>query len=216
MTKPITVLLADDHAIVTEGLRLALTPSFTVIGTVSDGRALVIAAAELKPDVIVVDVSMPFLGGIEAARRIRDTDPEVRIVFLSMHTDLVYAAEAFLAGGSAYIVKTAAGAELVTAIREVMQGRAYIGEGVNREALERMIEGELHSRGASRVLSPRQRQVLQLVAEGRTTKSIADTLHVSSRTVEFHRYRLMKSLGLRTIAELVRYAIQHNFVLPPT
>lgn len=216
MTKPIAVLVADDHAIVTEGLRLLLTPSFTVIGTVPDGHALVIAAAELKPDVIVVDVSMPLLSGIEAARRVRATDPEVRIVFLSMHTDLVYAAEAFLAGGSAYIVKTAAGAELVTAIREAMQGRLYIGEGLNREALEGLIQRELCSRGASHALSPRQRQVLQLVAEGRTTKAIADSLHVSSRTVEFHRYRLMKSLGLHTIAELVRYAIQHNVVLPPT
>ena len=216
MTRPIAVLLADDHAIVTEGLRLVLTPSFTVIGTVSDGRALVTAAAELKPDVIVADVSMPLLSGIEAARRVRETDPDVRIVFLSMHTDLVYAAEACLAGGSAYILKTAAGAELVTAIGEALQGRRYIGEGLNREALEGLIERELRSRGASRPLSPRQRQVLQFVAEGRTTKGIADTLHISSRTVEFHRYRLMKSLDLRTIAELVRYAIQHNVVLPPT
>jgi DNA-binding NarL/FixJ family response regulator len=216
MTKRLAVLLADDHAIVTDGLRLVLTPSFTVIGTVSDGRALVAAAVELKPDVIVVDVAMPILSGIEAARRIRETDPEVRIVFLSMHTDLVYAAEAFLAGGSAYIVKTAAGVELVTAIREAMQGRSYVGEGLNREALEGLIQRELRSRGASRALSPRQQQVLQLVADGRTTKAIADTLHVSARTVEFHRYRLMKSLGVRTIAELVRYAIQHNVVLPPT
>jgi DNA-binding NarL/FixJ family response regulator len=216
MTKPIAVLLADDHAIVTEGLRLVLTPTLNVIGTVSDGRALVNAAAELNPDVIVVDVSMPLLNGIEAAREIRKTDPDVKIVFLSMHADLVYAAEAFLAGGSAYILKTAAGAELVTAIRAALQGRSYIGEGLNRAALEGLIQCELRSRGASRALSPRQRQVLQLVAEGRTTKVIADTLQVSSRTVEFHRYRLMKSLGLRTIAELVRYAIQHNFVLPPT
>ena len=216
MTTPIAVLVADDHAIVTEGLRLLLTPSFTVIGTVSDGRALVIAAAELKPDVIVVDVSMPLLSGIEAARRVRAIDPEVRIVFLSMHTDLAYAAEAFLAGGSAYVVKTAAGAELVTAIREAMQGRLYIGEGLNREALEALIQRELRSRGASPALSPRQRQVLQLIAEGRTTKAIADTLCISSRTVEFHRYRLMKSLGLHTIAELVRYAIRHDLVVSPT
>ena len=216
MTKPIAVLIADDHPIVTEGLRLLLTPKFTVVGSVSDGRALVIAAAELKPDVIVVDVSMPLFSGIEAARRVRATDPEVRIVFLSMHTDPVYAAEAFLAGGSAYVVKTAAGAELVTAIREAMQGRRYVGEGLNREALEGLIQRELRSRGASPALSPRQRQVLQLVAEGRTTKAIADTLCISSRTVEFHRYRLMKSLGLHTIAELVRYAIQHNLVVSPT
>jgi len=215
ITKPIAVLLADDHPIVTEGLRLVLTPAFNVIGTVSDGRALVTAAAELQPDAIVVDVSMPLLNGIEAAREIRKTDAGVKIVFLSMHTDLVYAAEAFLAGGSGYILKTAAGAELVTAIADALRGRFYISEGLNRAALEALIQRELASRSGSRALSPRQRQVLQLVAEGQTTKAIADTLQVSSRTVEFHRYRLMKSLGLRTIAELVRYAIHHNVLLPP-
>lgn len=216
MTKPVAVLLADDHAIVVEGLSLVLTTSFTVIGTVPDGRALVAAAAELKPDVIVADVSMPLLSGIEAARRIRQTDPDVKIVFLSMHHDLVYAAEAFLAGGSAYVLKTAAGAELVTAIREALQGRPYIGKGLDREALQGLIQHELRTRGPARALSPRQLQVLPLVAEGCTTKAIAETLHISPRTVEFHRYRLMKSLGLRTIAELVRYAIQREFVLPTT
>jgi DNA-binding NarL/FixJ family response regulator len=214
MTKPIALLIADDHAIMVEGLRLVLTTTFTVIGTVPDGRALVTAAAELKPDVIVVDISMPLLNGIEAARQIHKTDPDVKIVFLSMHRDLVYAAEAFLAGGSAYVLKTSAGAELVTAIRDALQGRPYIGEGLNREALQELIQHELQSRGAARALSPRQRQVLQLVAEGCTTKVIADTLHISPRTVEFHRYRLMKSLGLRTIAELVRYAIERDFVPP--
>lgn len=211
----VTVLLADDHAIVTEGLRRVLEPAFNVVGAVPDGRALVAATSELTPDVIVVDVSMPLLNGIEAARQIRKTDRHVKIVFLSMHPDLVYASEAFLAGGSAYVLKASAGTEIATAIREVIHGRTYVTSAIDRRALNAQIQRDRRAGSTLHTLPPRQREVVQLLAEGRSTKQIAEVLDVSPRTVEFHRYRAMKSLGLHTIAELVQYAIKHNLIIPP-
>jgi DNA-binding NarL/FixJ family response regulator len=207
---PVTVLLADDHSIVIEGLRRVLEPTFTVVGAVPDGRALVVATQELEPDVVVADVSMPVLNGIEAARQIRRTNQHVSIVFLTMHSDVVYAAEAFQAGGSAYVLKSSAGTEIVTAVREALAGRRYISSALDLRSLETQIQRDRGSRPG--VLPWRQREVLQMAAEGQSTKQIADTLGISPRTVEFHRYQAMKSLGLHTIAELVQYAIKHRFV----
>jgi DNA-binding NarL/FixJ family response regulator len=209
---PITVLLADDHSIVIEGLRRVLEPTFAVVGAVPDGRALVVATQGLMPDVVVADVSMPVLNGIEAARQIRQSSPDVKIVFFTMHSDVVYASEAFQAGASAYVLKSSPGTEIVTAIWEALAGRPYVSAALDRRSLESQIHRNRSSRPGVDHLPLRQREVLQMAAEGQSTKQIADTLGISPRTVEFHRYQAMKSLGLHTIAELVQFAIKHHVV----
>jgi DNA-binding NarL/FixJ family response regulator len=210
----ISVLLADDHAIVTEGLYRVLEPEFDVVGVVADGRALVEAAMRLTPNAIVADVSMPLLNGIDAARLIRQTDRNVKIIFLTMHPDVVYALEAFGAGASAYVLKSSAGTEIVTAVREALRGRTYVTPALNHRLLEKQTRGDRPSDDTVQSLPPRQRQVVQLVAEGQTTKQIAAVLQISPRTVEFHRYRAMEALGIHSIAELVQYAIKHQLILP--
>jgi RNA polymerase sigma factor (sigma-70 family) len=212
--KRTTVLLADDHAIVVEGLRRILEPDFDVVGVAGDGYALIKAAALLRPDVIVMDVSMPLLNGIEAARRIRAAAQAVKIVFLSMHPDVIYVSEALQAGGAAYVLKSSAGTEIVTAIREALRGGTFVTSAIDRSTLEAQMRRDQHSHDALHGLSPRRREVLQMVAEGLSTKEIAKVLHISPRTVEFHRYRIMESLGLHSIAELVQYAIKHHLVSP--
>jgi DNA-binding NarL/FixJ family response regulator len=214
--KRVTVLLADDHAIVVEGLRRILEPDFEVTGTVADGLALVKAAEELRPDIIVADVSMPRLNGIEATRQIRAANRRTRIVFLSMHPDVVYVSEALQAGGSAYVLKSSAGVEIVTAIREAIQGGTFVSPLIDKTALDAQIRRNQRWPDVPHSLSPRRREVLQMIAEGRSTKQIADVLQISPRTVEFHRYRAMHSLGLHTLAELVQYAIKHHMVSPET
>jgi DNA-binding NarL/FixJ family response regulator len=210
--KPATVLLADDHSIVIEGLRRVLEPAFTVVGAVDNGRALVAATRRLEPDVVIADVSMPVLNGIEAARQIRQTNDHVKIVFFTMHSDVVYASEALDAGGSAYVLKSSAGAEIVTAIHEALGGRTYVTSALDPRSVETQIQRNRSSRRGLDHLPLRQREVLQMAAEGHSTKQIADTLGISPRTVEFHRYRAMKSLGLHTIAEVVQYAIRHSLL----
>jgi DNA-binding NarL/FixJ family response regulator len=217
--RPSTVLLADDHSIVIEGLRRVLEPAFTVVGAVPDGRTLVAATEALQPDVVVADVSMPVLNGIEAARQIRQTNQRVKIVFFTMHSDVVYASEALQAGGSAYVLKSSAGTEILTAIRQALSGRIYVTAALDRRSLDAQMHRDRGSRPGADHLPLRQREVLQMAAEGRSTKEIASTLDISPRTVEFHRYQAMKSLGLHTIAELVQYAIKHRIVhldTPPT
>ncbi len=212
--KRITVLLADDHAIVVEGLRRLLEPQYQVVGVVADGLALVEAAEKLTPDVIVADISMPLLNGIEAAREIRTANQRIKIVFLSMHPDVVYVSEALQAGGSAYVLKSSAGIEILNAIREALNGRTFVSPAIDKRTLEAQIKRDGSSPDPVHSLSPRRRQVLQMAAEGRSTKEIAAALLISPRTVEFHRYRAMESLGLHTIAELVQYAIKHRIITP--
>ena len=212
--KRLAVLLADDHAIVVEGLRRVLEPEFRVAGVVADGRALMGAAARLRPDIIVVDVSMPVLNGIEAVRRIRKSDRNAKVIFLSMHPDVVFVSKALQAGGSAYVLKSSAGIEILTAIREALQGRTFVSPSVDRKTLEAQIRRDQRSQQTPDTLSPRRREVLQLVAEGRSTKEMAELLHISPRTVEFHRYRVMESLGVHTVAELVQYAMKHRILTP--
>jgi DNA-binding NarL/FixJ family response regulator len=154
---------------------------------------------------------MPLLNGIEAARRILKTSQQIKIVFLSMHPDIGYVTEAFRAGGSAYILKISAGAEILTAVRYALRGKTYLSPSIDAAALEDNMQRCQRSRQSPK-LSPRQREVLQLVAEGRNTKEIAEILHVSPRTVESHRYRIMETLGLRSTAELVQYAIKHRLI----
>lgn len=209
-----SILLADDHEIVVEGLRRMLETDFNVVGIVADGLALVNDSRKLKPDVIVADVSMPLMNGIEAARQIQKIGLSAKIVFLSMHPDIVYVSEALRAGGWAYVLKSSAGIEIVNAIREVLQGRTYVTPSIDKSTLQAQIKRDDRSQDHLQDLSPRLREVLQMTAEGNSTKKIAEILKISPRTVEFHRYRVMEALDLHTIAELVQYAFKHRLVSP--
>jgi DNA-binding NarL/FixJ family response regulator len=210
--KKVRVLLADDHKIVAEGLRSLLEPEFELVGTVEDGRELLKAAERLKPDVIVVDISMPWLNGIEAVRQIKKTEPDVKVVFLTMHADVSYATSAFEAGASGYVLKHSAPEELITAIQDVTKGQAYVTPMIAGELMQSYKDGAHLKRDEAGKLTPRQREVLQLFAEGESAKEAASILNVSTRTVEFHKYRMMDDLGIKSSAELVRYAIKHNIV----
>lgn len=208
----VRVLLADDHKIVLEGLRSLLEPEFELVGTVEDGRTLVAAAEELRPDVIVADISMPLLNGIEAVRQIKNTDPRMKVVFLTMHPDVAYATRAFDAGASGYVLKHSASSELLTAIREAIKGRIYVTPMIAGELMHSYKEGSHRQHDPVRKLTPRQREILQLLAEGHSAKEIANILYISPRTVEFHKYRMMEELNIKTSAELVQYAIKHGIV----
>jgi DNA-binding NarL/FixJ family response regulator len=206
------VLLADDHKIVLEGLRGILEPEFEIVGAVEDGRTLVAEAKRLSPDVLVADISMPGLNGMDAARQIKKIDERIKIVFLTMHADVSYAAGAFDAGASGFVLKHSAPQELITAIREAMQGRSYVTPMIVGELIDSYKNGNLRPAGSSAALSPRQREVLQLLAEGKSTKEIAAVLNISTRTAEFHKYRMMEQLKIKTSAELVQYAVKHGLV----
>jgi DNA-binding NarL/FixJ family response regulator len=211
MKKP-RVLLADDHQIVLEGLKNLLGGEFEVVGSVQDGRALVDQAATLRPDVIVADISMPQLNGIEAARQIKKADKNIKIVFLTMHPDATYAANAFEAGASGFVLKHSAPSELITAIHEAMKGRTYVtpliaGDLIRTYQKEGSTEKDLFKK-----ISPRQREILQLLAEGKSAKEIASILDISTRTVEFHKYKMMEQLNIKTSAELLQYAVKHGII----
>jgi DNA-binding NarL/FixJ family response regulator len=207
------LLLADDHAIVIEGLRRVLDhPNLEIVGVVNDGRSLLRATKEIQPDIIISDVTMPLLNGIEAARQIRKSSPNVRILFLTMHPDVTFATEALAAGGSGYVLKSSGKDELLTAIREVMKGHIYVTKSI-AEAVKHGLSSRSNTwRSPLDKLTSRQREVLQLLAEGLPVKEIAFKLNVSSRTVEFHKYRIMDELGLHSAAELGRYAVRHGMV----
>ena len=211
MKKP-RILLADDHKIMVEGLRTMLEPEFELVGTVENGRELMESANALRPDVIVADISMPMLNGIEAVRKIKKTYSGVKIVFLTMHPDVSYAAEAFEAGASGYVLKHSAPAELVTAIHEVLKGRTYVTPMIAGELMKTYRDGSHKLNEALTKLTTRQREVLQLLAEGNSAKQVAGVLNISTRTVEFHKYKMMEELGIKTSAELVQYAIKHGIV----
>ena len=204
------VLLADDHTLLLGALAKLLSEDCDVVGQVSDGRALVAAAEELKPDVVVLDISMPLLNGIEAARQIKQKLKYVKLVFLTMNEDADLAAEAFRAGASAYLLKRSATSELPLAIREVMQGRSYVTPLVTEGLVESLLQPE--ARKPAHELTPRQREVLQLLAEGRSMKEVASVLNLTPRTVAFHKYRMMDELKVKSTAELVQYAVKHHIV----
>jgi len=212
-----TVLLADDHAVVAEGLASLLRSDFEVVGTATDGAELVEAARRSRPDVIVTDLAMPGMSGLDALRRLRaDGDgsapSHAKVIVLTMHADPELAAEALRAGASGFILKHAAGAELVAAIRSVLRGKTYLSTELADDVLGRLAEP-----GAPRgqKLTPRQREVVRLLADGRTMKEVAASLGVSPRTVETHKYQIMEALGLGSTAELIRYAIEHGLTTPP-
>jgi DNA-binding NarL/FixJ family response regulator len=206
----VRVLVADDHKILAEGLRSLLEPEFELVGIVADGRELLAAARELCPDVVVLDISMPTLNGIDAAGQLRAAGSTARIVFLTMHREATYAARAMDAGAAGFVLKHAATSELVMAIREVVQGRTYVTPLIAADLLREYRDGPGHRPAAVNQLTPRQREVLQLVAEGHSSKEIARLLHISPRTAEFHRARLMEVLGATGTADLVRFALQHG------
>jgi DNA-binding NarL/FixJ family response regulator len=213
-----TVLLADDHAIVAEGLASLLRSEFTVVGTVTDGERLLEAVRQLRPDVVVTDLAMPGMSGLDALRRLRADAPAVspapkapRVIVLTMHADPELAAEALRAGASGFVVKHAAGTELVAAIGSVLRGQTYLSPELAPAVLGRLAEPGVSGREP---LTPRQREVVRLLADGRTMKEVAAALGVSPRTVETHKYQIMSALRLRSTADLVRYALEHGLATP--
>lgn len=211
MKKP-RLLLADDHRIVLEGLRGILEPEFEIVGAVDDGRALVAEAQRLRPDVVVADISMPGLNGMDAARQIKRMDAHIKIVFLTMHSEANYAAGGFDAGASGFVLKHSAPQELITAIHETLQGRTYVTPLIAGELISSYKDCSLRPESPSAALSPRQREVLQLLVAGKSSKEIGALLNISTRTAEFHKYRMMEQLKIKTSAELVQFAVKHGLV----
>jgi two-component system, NarL family, response regulator NreC len=203
-----TVLLADDHAIVTDGLISLLKERFDVVGAVANGNHLVSEAIRLRPDVIVADISMPELSGLEALRQLRAKHFAPRVIFLTMYADAHLAVEAVRGGASGYVLKHSAGEELLTAIEQVLKGHTYLTPVVVRDVVAGL--GVPDDRVE---LTSRQREVLRLIVEGRRMKEIAEILKLSPRTVETHKYELTRALGVQSTAELIRYAIEHKLVI---
>lgn len=212
MSKPFRILIADDHSFILAGIRSLLEAHYDLVGQVSDGRSLVEAALRLRPDLIILDVTMPVLNGIEAARQIKKVWPEARLLFLSMHNSPVYLREAIGAGGSGYLLKSSAVEELRRAIQRVLKGQTYVTPSLEHQSLDSTSSLMGRSGRTSLQLTERQREVLQLIAEGRGNKEIAPILSVSVKTVEFHRGRIMNKLGVHTVAELIRWAVQAGLV----
>ncbi len=211
MTKP-RILLADDHTLFVEALEKVLEPELQLIGSVGDGRALLEAAPRLKPDVILLDLSMPLLNGIDAAQQLRRLVPDAKIVFLSMHGDPTYVTEAFRAGASGYVLKRASATELIQAIKTALRGQMYVSPLLAKGVLDPLLHQPTPPATVQSTLTLRQREVLQLVAEGRSMKEISSILCVSIKTVEFHKTRIAKQLGLHTTAGLTKYAMTHGLV----
>jgi len=207
------VLLAEDHTVVAEGLQALLKDSFELVGVVHDGRALLEAAEKLRPDVILTDISMPLLNGLDAIRQIRSHRPDAKIIVLTMHRETSLAAEAFRAGVSGYLLKISPGEELINAIREVAQGRSYVTTLLAKDLITLLLESGSPTRGAGMPITPRQREVLQLIAEGRTMKEVASILNISPRTAESHKYEIMQAIGVQTVAELVQHAIRLKLIV---
>jgi DNA-binding NarL/FixJ family response regulator len=206
------VLLADDHRVVSEGLKHLLAEEFELVGMVEDGRALVEAAKKLRPDVIVADIAMPHLNGIEAMAQLKKDNPRIKVVFLTMHQNPAYARRALELGAAGFVVKHSAAAELVMAIRAALKDQTFITPALASEVLRQIQHGSRETDDPAQLLTPRQREILVLLAEGRSAKQIAATLAISARTVEFHKYQMMETHGLHTTAELIHFAIKHGVV----
>lgn len=205
------VMLADDHTILVQAFRKLLEPRFEVVGTVSDGRALLEAAPRLKPDVIVADIAMPLLNGLDAGRQLKVIMPAVKLIFLTMNEDPDLAVEAMRAGASGYLLKNSAPSELFRAIQDTLMGKSYVTPQIARGMREVFIR-DPRPKKKHASLTIRQREVIQLLAEGKSMKEAADILKVTPRTVAFHKYRIMKELGLKTTADLVQYAVKSAIV----
>ncbi len=208
------ILIADDHSLVLAGLRQLVEAEGEVVGTVEDGRALVEEAQKLRPDIILLDISMPLLNGLDAARHLTKLVPEAKLIFLTMHATPTYATEAFKAGASGYLIKRSAASEIKQAIQAVTRGQHYLTPLITKGVLAATLHhpvGQMCQRPVA-MLTPRQREVLQLVAEGKSTKAIASILHISVKTVEFHKARLMDTLDLHSTADLTKYAVAEGLI----
>ena len=206
------ILVADDHVLVAEGLKSMLAPTCDVVGTVTDGRSLLEAAVTLKPDLIIVDIGMPQLNGLDATRQIKRLCPRSRVIIVTMNEDSNLVAEAFGAGASGYLLKHSASKELLHAIQEVLKGGSYLSPRITSGAVAAMLRSGTAKSEEALELTQRQREVIQLLAEGRSMKEIADILTISLRTVAAHKYRVMELLEIKTNAELYRYAVKHQIV----
>ncbi|HEY6304552.1 MAG TPA: response regulator transcription factor [Terriglobales bacterium] len=206
------ILIADDHNLVAELCKRLLETEFSVIGVVSDGRAVVRAAGELKPDVVVLDIAMPILNGLDAGRQLKEMLPAIKLVYLTMNPDVEVAAEAFRRGASGYLLKTCAAADIVVAVRTVLRGKSYISKALSRDAIEFLRRQDKELREEGELLTKRQLEVLQLLAEGKMMKEVGETLHMTTRTVAYHKYRMMEVLGAKSNAELIKYAVRNHVV----
>ncbi len=211
MPKP-RILLADDHALIIEGFRRILEDLYDLVGTATDGRALIESAKSLQPDIIILDVSMPLLNGIDAAVHLKKVCPKAKLIFVTMHADTEYVRSAFEAGASAYVLKRSAVDELDQAIRAVLSGHSYITPLITKDLLTAFLATPSEKLKSTETLTSRQREVLQLITEGRTAKDIANVLKISTRTVEFHKSQIMEHLRLESTADLIKYAIAHGIV----
>lgn len=207
------VLLGDDHSLILDGIRAALTPHHDVVGQAQDGKALVEAAEKLKPDLVILDIGMPSLNGFEAAKQIKEKVPSAKLIFLSQHLNPAYLKHALKLGASGYVLKSGATEELQQAISAALREKTYITPAFGPEAIANLRNRSGELSGAAEDLTERQREILQLIIRGKVNKEIADILHVSIKTVEFHRARLMAKLGVKTVAELTKVAIQQGFIV---
>ncbi|MFZ5876602.1 MAG: response regulator [Nitrospirota bacterium] len=212
MTRP-RIVLADDHLLVTDGMSSMLRSDFDVVATVENGRELVEAVRRLDPDVVITDMQMPVLNGIDAVAQLTKLKARAKVIVLTMHPDVSYAVRALRAGAAGFVLKHAAYAELATAIREVLKGRTYLTPMIAKDVLAKLMQTPDDPAGLSQ-LTARQREIMQLSAEGRSAKEIASTLNVSPRTVEFHKASIMDRLRLRTHSDLVREAVKHGLIAP--
>ena len=211
MTRP-RIMIDDDHAFVADACKKLLEPEYDVVATVGDGRALVRIAATLKPQVIIIDIGMPLLNGLDAGQQIKQILRSVKLVFLTMNTDPVLAAEAFRRGASAFLLKTCAASELSVAIREVLKGMSYLSPAIAKETVDFLLRQDKEFIDEGQRLTERQREVLQLLTEGKSMKEVAYALNVTTNTVAFHKYRIMEILNAKSNAELVQYAIRNHVI----
>jgi DNA-binding NarL/FixJ family response regulator len=206
------ILIADDHTLVAQACKKLLEAEYEVVATVSDGRALVRAAVELRPHLIIVDVAMPLLNGLDAGQQIKELTPSVKLVYLTMNSDADLAAEAFRRGASGYLLKTCAASELAIAVREVLKNKSYLSPMIAKDTVDFLLRQEKKFIDEADRLTERQREVLQLLAEGKCMKEVAGVLNITTRTVAFHKYRIMEILGAKSSAELVQYAMRNHLI----
>lgn len=206
------ILIADDHTLVAEACRKLLESEYEVVATVNNGRSLVRAAVKLRPHLIIIDVAMPLLNGLDAGQQVKEFLPGVKLVFLTMNHDTDLAAEAFRRGASAYLLKTCAASELTIAVREVLRGKSYLSSTIAKETVDFLLRQDKKLVEEADRLTERQREVLQLLAEGKCMKEVADVLNITTRTVAFHKYRIMEVLNAKNSAELIQYAIRNHLI----
>ena len=209
----VRILLADDHTLLCNLLRDLLEPEYEVVGSVSDGRELLKAADSLRPDVVLVDIGMPSLNGLDAGRRLKHTNPKIKLIYLTMSSNVEYAREALQAGASAFMLKDSTSSDLLQAIRNALKGMSYVAPEI-RQAMSKIFARGPKAVDRPQHLTDRQREVLQMLAEGRSLREIASLLQISYRTVRFHKVRIMQELGVSKNAELVKYAIKHGMISP--